>query len=770
MNFRNGDDNYAAALLYDELATRFGADRVFRSTNSLRPGEDFTVVLLEKLRRCRVVLVVIGPRWLGSTDSAGRRRLWQRNDWVRREIMLALREDKHVIPVLLHDLPRLEPGQLPPSIRPLAKRQSVKLDHRSLRAGLTALVRDLSELDELAPPRPSRTSRLPVRLWGAVDRPALLARVDDAMADGAVVVLHGRAGVGKTQLAAEYAHRHAHEHHTTWWVSGERPELITEQVGELARAAGLDPRSGIDHLCRELNRRGRWLLVLDGVDDVHALGDVLAGCPDRVLVTSRDHRWAPPAVVVDTPGLTRSESVRLLTERLDHLPEAQASELAEALDDLPLAVAQAATFLRGSTIGVRRYLELLGTRVGPLLDRGGSPTYPRTLGEVWSLALESLESTDPAGAELARLCAFFAATPIPVDLFDAAATALATPLREIATDPIRLDDAAAAVARSGLVDVRTGHLRPHHLFQSYVRDRMTAEQSARTRDAARQVLVARHPGDPRSAESWGRYAVLLPHVLALDLVRGADPRCHRLVLDASHYLVVLGDAKTARDLVSAALAHWTAEFGERHPTVLAATSQLAGAHFRLGDYDSARELDERVLAHRRQALGPDHPDTLAAEHDLAAVAWALSRQDSRHRHEEVLRRRREILGGDHPDTLRTAHNLAVHLRTVRSVREALALDLDTRARFARVLGEDHVDTLRSTHALAVDLRLLGSAAEARAWNEDTLARCRRVLGEDHIETLRCANNLVQDLRALGAHAEADRLEQDNNARLRHLPG
>jgi hypothetical protein len=84
VNSRNGDDNYAAALLHDELAIHFGTDRVFRSTNSLRPGEDFTVVLLEKLRHCRVVLVVIGPRWLGSTDGAGRMRLWQRDDWVRR--------------------------------------------------------------------------------------------------------------------------------------------------------------------------------------------------------------------------------------------------------------------------------------------------------------------------------------------------------------------------------------------------------------------------------------------------------------------------------------------------------------------------------------------------------------------------------------------------------------------------------------------------------------------------------------------------------------
>lgn len=770
VNFRNGDENYTAAMLYDKLAERFGADQVFRSTNSLQPGVEFSSALLENLRACRIVLVVIGPRWLESTDGSGRKRLWKQADWVRREIAIALSEGKEVIPVMLYDLPRLAPDELPPSIRRLAMLQSVKLDHRDLKAGVASLL-DMLSRKQSEPPasRPPGTSKFPMRLWYAVDRADLLARVHSVITRHSVAVLHGRSGVGKTQLAAEYAHRHADEHHSTWWVSGERPELITEQLRELALAAGIDPRSGVERLFRELDRRGPWLLVVDGVDDVRLLEDLLASSPSRALITSNDQRRARPAVMVDVPAFTRSESVRFLTEELSHVRTGEADDLAAALDDLPLAVAQAVDFLRESTIGVRRYRELLDTRTSAVLARGISPTYTRTLARVWSLALESLESTSPAGAELAFLCTFFAATPIPVDLFSAAAGELDSPLGTAALDPISLDDAAAAVARSGLLTVRTGHLRPHRLFQRYIRDQMTVEETARARTAARLVLSADHPGDPRSAGSWARYAVLLPHLLELDLLRANDPRSRRLALDSSHYLVVLGDARTARNLVSDALRHWTDVLGAQHPDVVEATSHLARAHFHLGEYHLSQDLDERVVLLRRQELGPDHPDTLAAEHDLATDRWALSHQGSELLHEDVLRRRREILGADHPDTLRTAHNLALHLREARSPAEALVLGKDTHERFARVLGLDHIDTLRCAHSVAVNLRLIGQVAESRSWNEDTLARFRLVLGEDHIETLRCANNLALDLRALGEDSAADLLDRDTRARLQRLP-
>jgi hypothetical protein len=94
INYR-GDDSYASAELIDrELSSQFGSAKVLLDTKSIPAGSDFVEELLGRLRTCSVLLVVvvvvIGPCWLAITDDAGRRRIDNPKDWVRREIAEAL--------------------------------------------------------------------------------------------------------------------------------------------------------------------------------------------------------------------------------------------------------------------------------------------------------------------------------------------------------------------------------------------------------------------------------------------------------------------------------------------------------------------------------------------------------------------------------------------------------------------------------------------------------------------------------------------------------
>jgi hypothetical protein len=114
LNYRQADEPYSVAAMYEMLAGRFGPERIFRDCRSLRPGEDYTRLIMDVIRQAQVLVVVIGPRWLEITDRTGHPALYGPRDWVRREIDLALRLRKHVVPVLLegvvmpaqHELPR----------------------------------------------------------------------------------------------------------------------------------------------------------------------------------------------------------------------------------------------------------------------------------------------------------------------------------------------------------------------------------------------------------------------------------------------------------------------------------------------------------------------------------------------------------------------------------------------------------------------------------------------------------------------------------------
>jgi TIR domain len=100
ISYRSEDSSTYGVLIYVELSRRFGDDQMFLYSECIAVGEDFGEVLLGRLRQCRVMLVVIGQRWLTATDQTGRRRIDSSQDWVRRERVEAFAHGLRVIPIL----------------------------------------------------------------------------------------------------------------------------------------------------------------------------------------------------------------------------------------------------------------------------------------------------------------------------------------------------------------------------------------------------------------------------------------------------------------------------------------------------------------------------------------------------------------------------------------------------------------------------------------------------------------------------------------------
>ncbi|ACY98280.1 toll/interleukin-1 receptor domain-containing protein [Thermomonospora curvata] len=156
INYRTGDGDEAAALLEQALSHRFGDDRIFRAGKSIPPGEDYTRWLRQAVRRCSVLIAVIGPEW--ARDP----RLRKADDWVRRELLEARECGIPVLPVLKgRGAARLDRAELPRELRWLADMQSLRLDVRDNKGDLarigdtlTKLVPALREADRNAPAAP----------------------------------------------------------------------------------------------------------------------------------------------------------------------------------------------------------------------------------------------------------------------------------------------------------------------------------------------------------------------------------------------------------------------------------------------------------------------------------------------------------------------------------------------------------------------------------------------------------------------------------------
>jgi hypothetical protein len=732
-------------------------------------GRNFVLAMSDALARCDGVVALFSAAYF-------ERDRYTSDEWAAAMLHVPGTGQGRLVPVRVEEVPSAD---MPPVVRPLVFCDLFGVDAAEARRVLLQAVegprrpdgepvfpgtgtpgasRKLGGTGPRLPGTLPRVWNLPARNPGFTGRDGMLVTVRERLLarDTAVVqAFQGMGGVGKTQLAAEYAYRFAGAYDLAWWVDAEQPGLIGDQFAALGIALGcLQPDAGAEAarvaVLGELRERGRWLLVFDNAENPADITGWLPG-GGHVLITSRERHWTQIAVPVEVNVLARSESAAILQDRVGGLSDADAGELAAQLGDLPLAIAQAAGFMAETSTTAVQFLQLLRTQAGQLLDLADpGSAYPLSLAAATRLIAERLDRDDPAAAQLAILCSFLAPEPIPEDLFTSTPGELPGELAARAADPLGWRQTLAHLARQSLARIDSRGLVMHRLTQAILRDRLTPAQAATARERSEAILAASNPGQPGNPVTWPRWAQLMPHLLAADLAATDNQDLRWMACHACSYLLRRGDTRAAHDLASDLSQHWRQRLGGDDETTLAATNYLAWTLREMGRYTEARDLYEETLARKRRISGTDDPNTLVYASNLAIDLRALREYQAAHElDEDTLARRRRMLGDDHPDTLMSANNLAIDLSSLGEYQAARDLDEDTLARKRRVLGDDHPDTLGSANNLAANLRLLGELQAARELDEDTLARRRRVLGDDHRETRRSANNLAADLRALG---------------------
>jgi hypothetical protein len=626
---------------------------------------------------------------------------------------------------------------------------------------------------------PALRGNVPARNPGFTGRDQLLVALREALLASdrpAPRVLQGLGGVGKTQVAAEYAWRFASDFDLVWWIAAGQPELIGEQVAALADAMGCaEPGSALpvmrSAVFTELRKRDRWLLVFDGAETPADLAGWLPDGSGHILITSRERNWTEIAVPVEVDVLDRLESVAILRARVPGLGLDAASRVAEALGDLPLGIAQAAGYIADAGMSAAEYLKLLHTKAGDALDQGRPSSYDHTLTAATQLAFDQLHEADAGAAEVVAACAFLAPEPVPADWFTLAHEHLPAALASIAADPMKCGQALARVGRQGLARIDRDGIRMHRLIQAIVRDHLSAERAASLKIAAEVIVAANDPGDESAPSNWRAWALLLPHLLTLNPEGSASQTIRYLAGRAARYLVRRGDVSAGNDLASHLYRQWDEWLGSDDASTLAAANILAESLRAMGQYGDACRIDKDSLARSRRLYGDDDSRTLSCASNLTNDFYRLGRpEDALVLNQDTFARLREALGEDHTDTLASAANLAVGLHALGKTRAARDLNEDTLRRYSRTVGADHLSTLRCASNMAANLRELQEIPTARDLDEDTFARLRLVLGPDHPDTLRSASNLATDLRLLGQLPAARELDTDTLARRRRVLG
>jgi WD40 repeat protein len=149
--YRRDDSGFATRAIYLRLVQDFPKDSLFMDVEDrINPGDEFYAILDEKVALCDVLLAIVGEGWIGATDEDGVCRLEKEEDFVRIEIESALTRGKRIIPVLVDKARMPRADELPAPLKPLVRRNAVRIRHESFEADSQGLVNYLIEFLELA--------------------------------------------------------------------------------------------------------------------------------------------------------------------------------------------------------------------------------------------------------------------------------------------------------------------------------------------------------------------------------------------------------------------------------------------------------------------------------------------------------------------------------------------------------------------------------------------------------------------------------------------
>jgi tetratricopeptide (TPR) repeat protein len=593
-----------------------------------------------------------------------------------------------------------------------------------------------------------------------------------------VLTLYGMSGVGKSQLAAEYVYRFGSEYDVVWWVNAEKRATYRRLLAELAPQLGLSTGQEYGERLRAVRdslRRGdpyaRWLLVLDGADEPDQIWDLVPTGPGHVLITSRNPEWTEHnSNLLEVNAYARDESVAFIRRRAPRLTEAEADQLAEALEDLPLLLDQTAGWLNDSDLSVEDYIALLEGGIDQDVVKV-SADFPLAFQTAWSILLNKLRETVPESVDLLRLCTFFAPGFIPVRLLkEMPHDELPEQVAGLLNDPLLWNKAINQLRQYSVVRLESHDttsddaaasgesLYLHRMVHQIVGKDMPDEDREDFIDVVRRALAAADPGRPTDPQLWPRYAEIVPHLAYADVFASTEPAAQTLILNCLRYLYFSGEYGAGIGLGERAMASWRSLLGDAHPRIWELTHHYANLLRAVGDYAGTEAIERDAVDHLRQERGEQDLDYLRAAGGLAADLRGLARYDEAlDLSQRVLTGHRDLLGEEDARTLNAQNNLAASLRLLGRFGESLALNqLTFRAR-RQLLPARHPWTLYSEFAVATDLRLLGRYGEAEERQTVNVREQRIVLGPNNPQTLRAEYNLAHCYLRSGNRDEAGEL-------------
>ena len=662
--------------------------------------------------------------------------------------------------------------------------------NQAVMAGLNSLGADVRNISSTRHP-----ANLTNEVWGS--RPATLKHwierdptsngtsLHDAIFNspssqpGSRCVLVGRAGSGKTSVAASIARRcESDKWSLVAWVDASTRSAIESGLIALGESVlciqtntQQDQRLRVEQVLATFRNssKNKCLFVYDNVEGVDYLDGVLPDGPGVhvVVTTRRNSGWSNQEGwnIYALGNFTLDESVKLLISVTKDSDRETANKLASDLGNLPLAVAQAAATCSRYYANLQDYYtDLQATNIEELLEPIEGGHYSKGAIASLQLAASSTLSSirDPhvlteAQTILAALC-YLAESGVPTKWLK---YNNGLPSRKA----FKLLQDASIIDQSNDGRITSIHRLLAHALRTQHDSHITNDGTLTTACLFDKINNTQSDKDKYTAG----YRLQITHLLITQFRALGTQSYSKALFDHTQVVQCLFD--TLRIAISSNLSSEAITLTEAFaaaetsphtspPQIARARNELARAHVMASRYFEAIAIYNKLVADLKNSLGREHSDTIEARIDLAyAYRGAKRYTEAIATHNEIVTDLTRTLGPEHPSTIKARNNLANAYERAKQYADAIATHKEIVTDLTHAFGLEDPDTIEARINLADAYIWAKKYADAIATHNEIVTDLTRTLGPEHPSTIKARNNLANAYEYAGDLTEAITLYQ-----------
>jgi hypothetical protein len=579
-----------------------------------------------------------------------------------------------------------------------------------------------------------------------------------------IQALVGPGGFGKSQIAKHFAHKYRNRYQIVWWFNAD--SNMDEQFHFLARSLNekfhssincdfLEPSQIIRKTLDILRQIADWLLIFDGVQDVIPMDDIpiqQTHSRGHVIITARNKNICTNPIQV--PKYTHAEALDFLAAIIPSVASSEKEymdNLAEELEEHPLALAQAAAYIQHTGASISRYLDLFTSQRSELWKR------EKVIVEERKESLHSLNTYHFTIESTIQMCLAKISNPLAHQILNVVCLLHYCNIPELAlknwissfttyNPDFDLYDTCSELLKHSILDTNHERHRTSYtvqkLVQEVIRDRLTEEEQVKYVRQLSGIISKLFDYDRDKKDTIASSSEYLHHA---QKVLEHCKRLNNFSLDAGIILVKLGsylvhvrfqpqEAKAllevacgilenstdpltfqyyckglsylsfccyhlnllqpAKDLADKVVFLYLHNNGNKEDEgLLSVYGTLGYIHLSFKDYPSSTRLCEKVLQIARETHNTEHPMAAAMYQLLAAIAIDQNNLNfAIQKLMECLEVKNKALGKEHPSTASCLHLLGKVLWRLKNTTAKQYTEKAYRI-YVDALGADHTSTI-----------------------------------------------------------------------------